>query len=162
MDRSLTIASFNVHGFKSSTPEIAELCSISDIVFLQETWLPKQESYIVGSISENFMFSTTHSFDLSDGPRSGRPYGGMCVLWRKSLSQCIRYVDFSDHRLIGILYENSRSCSKWLIIGVYFPYECSENFEEYIEYLGKLSAICSEWSDTQICVIGDFNAHVGK
>ena len=39
------------------------------------------------------------------------------------------------------------------------PYDCVDNHDLYYEYLGKLSSIRDEWSDAQICFLGDWNAH---
>ena len=46
-------------------------------------------------------------------------------------------------------------------INVYLPYQCSDNYDLYVEYLCKISATIEECHCSKIAIIGDFNAAVG-
>ena len=67
---------------------------------------------------------------------SGRPYGGLSILWRKSLDLFVSVVDFGDNRLLGILVEYGNGKS-FLLMNIYLPYFCESNYEVYLEYIGK-------------------------
>ena len=47
------------------------------------------------------------------------------------------------------------------IVNVYLPYQCPDNYDLYVEYLGKLSAIIEDYESSKVGIIGDFNAAVG-
>ena len=46
-------------------------------------------------------------------------------------------------------------------INVYLSYQCSDNYDLYVEYLCKISATIEECHCSKIAIIGDFNAAVG-
>ena len=45
-------------------------------------------------------------------------------------------------------------------MNVYMPYQCTDNYDCYVEYLGKISAILEECTTTKIAIVVDFNAAV--
>ena len=81
---------------------------------------------------------------------SGRPYGGVGFLWRKSLDLSVSVIET----------EHDGKVFFW--INVYMPYESDVNFEKYHDCLGKLSVFMQETTSTCISVVGDFNADISK
>ena len=45
-----------------------------------------------------------------------------------------------------------------LFVGAYMPYQCKNNFELFMEYIGKISALIEEYPTSNIAIVGDFNA----
>ena len=45
-------------------------------------------------------------------------------------------------------------------MNVYLPYQCHGNFDIYVEYIGKISAILEDCTFSKLAVIGDFNAAI--
>ena len=45
-------------------------------------------------------------------------------------------------------------------MNVYLPYQCYDNFDIYVEYIRKISAILEDCTTSKLAVIGDFNAAV--
>ena len=45
-----------------------------------------------------------------------------------------------------------------LMLNVYLPYCCPENFDSYQAYLGELSATCDSQDAYAVYIVGDFNA----
>ena len=45
-----------------------------------------------------------------------------------------------------------------LILNVYLPYECRNNYDEYMNYLGKIHGIIQSADTPYVFVIGDMNA----
>ena len=49
-----------------------------------------------------------------------------------------------DPRLVGIELCSSSSTEKYLFLNVYLPYQCEDNFDEFMEYMGKISDTVEE------------------
>ena len=47
-------------------------------------------------------------------------------------------------------------------MNVYLPYQCEENIDDYMLYLGKLSSIINQCNTPYICIVGDFNAKINS
>ena len=60
---------------------------------------------------------------------------------------------------MGIQIKNRDECLYF--VNVYLPYQCPDNYDLYVEYLGKLSAIIEDYESSKVGIIGDFNAAVG-
>ena len=43
-------------------------------------------------------------------------------------------------------------------LNVYLPYQCDDNYDVFVEYIGKLSALIDEDSTSHLILLGDFNA----
>ena len=48
-----------------------------------------------------------------------------------------------------------------LILNIYFPYYCPENYDEYLRRIGNCSSIIEDYDHNDILILGDFNAAVG-
>lgn len=152
----LKTSTINCHGLKSSIPDINALASDNDILFLQETWLYRDELNLLNSVHADFDGFGISAIDDSNGPISGRPFGGLGIIWRKSLGNCIKIHNYEDPRMLGIeVTSESVTC---LFINVYMPYQSDANYESYMNCLGKVAALIEESETTKIAVIGDFNA----
>ena len=100
---SIEVASFNCKVLKSSINHLASLCENHDIILLQETWLLPHDMCILQNVHSEFYGDGVSSVDTTDGILIGRPYGGLAVLWRKSLTAFIKVHKFEDEtRIMGI------------------------------------------------------------
>ena len=61
-------------------------------------------------------------------------------------------------RLLGV--ELTCNDVSMLFISVYMPYQCKDNFELFMEYIGKISALIEESPTSNIAIVGDFNAAI--
>ena len=59
---------------------------------------------------------------------------------------------------MGLEYQNIDDFIHFM--NVYLPYQCHDNFDNYVEYIGKISAILEDCRTSKLAVIGDFNAAV--
>ena len=74
-----------------------------------------------------------------DGVRVGRPYGGLGILWRKSLGQSCNVKPLGDPRLL--MLELSLDGNKHMtLLNVYLPCDDGSNLEDYQMYLAKVSS----------------------
>ena len=156
----MRISSYNCQSSKRNVGGIQLLCNHSDIIFLQEHWLFPTDLPSLNMIHTDFMSFGISSMNVADGIVLGRPYGGVAVMWRKSLASKVKPVLFDDDRIIGLecVFDNIRL----LLLGVYLPYNCNENFEDFLFSLGKIRTIMDEFDSPYVCVFGDFNADLEK
>lgn len=155
----LRISSFNCRSLKSSITEVKELCDISDVCLLQETWLLNNELDVLNSISCDFYGRGVSAIDDTILSK-GRPHGGIAILWRKALASSISYVDYNDPRIMGIRIETDKA--KLLIICVYVPTDSYDNLDSFIDSLGKIRAILEESDIPNVMIGGDWNAHMSR
>lgn len=153
-DTNLKVVSYNCRGISSSLQDIQQLCDNYQVIFLQETWLAKQNLDRLTTISEQHYSYGTYSVDYEDGLCAGRPHGGTAILWSKTLSTKI--IKNHDQSVIGI--EVDLGSTSICLINVYMPYCCSSNIDDYLDHLGKLTTMLHEQECPNMCMLGDFNA----
>ena len=158
VDCQLRIASFNARSIRNSAFDIVNILNSCDILAVQEHWLPKQSLSYINSVHPDFNARGISSFDYCDR-LSGRPHGGLCFLWRRSLDTFIEPIIYDDEtRLLGLKITTSNATI--LLLNVYLPYQCDDNIDEYLASLGKIQAISDSFESTNIFIIGDFNANI--
>ena len=156
----LQISTYNCQSSKRNTGGIQKLCEHSDVVFLQEHWLFPDDLSTLNNIHNDFVSFALSSMDPSSELLTGRPFGGVAVLWRKSLAPFFRPISFDDDRIIGL--EFNRGGVRMLFLGVYLPYCSHQNFDRFVYYLAKLKSIIDDFETPHVCVLGDFNADMVK
>ena len=161
---TLRIASYNCRNVNTSVDNIRQLCDNNDIIFLQETWLTDEELTELMCMHVDFYADGVSSMTPDREILSGRPFGGLGIMWRKSLGSCITIEKYDDHRLMAVHFDNG-SCTL-LAVNMYMPYDDrsirSSNYDEYINYLGVVHAIIQESAASNIMIIGDWNANVNN
>ncbi|VVC98351.1 unnamed protein product, partial [Leptidea sinapis] len=74
MAYNIRISSFNCKSAKRSIEHIRQLCQLSDIVALQETWLMPHNLGFLSEIDENFLHHGISGVNASEGILRGRPF----------------------------------------------------------------------------------------
>ena len=117
MTNVLSTSSYNCKNIKSSIDNVMQLCDVNDIVFLQETWLTHDELYVMKSPSlhPDFFADGVSAMDTSCGMIKVRPFGGIGILWRKSIGSCIHTHKYNDSRVMAIEFndDNRRGDARW-------------------------------------------------
>ena len=72
---------------KTSHDELYALCEAHDIVILQETWLAKNELSLLSNTHCDFIGNGVSSIDDELKINSGRPHGGIEIMWRKNMNK---------------------------------------------------------------------------
>ena len=157
-ESTLRIATFNCRNFKSSIVEISQLCKDCDIILLQETWLMPHESDMLSTLSSDHYAKGVYAVDPSQKLIAGRPFGGLAILWRKSLGRFCSINTFDDPRIMGLQLRNDDI--DILILNVYLPYFNGDNIDEYLFYLGKIDSLIEDSPAPYIYACGDFNADI--
>src|SRR5271163_2521657 len=132
--KSIKICSYNMHGYNNGVSTVRDLCLNYDIILLQEHWLLKDCLYKIDNINNDFQsFSLSSMNDkAASGSLVGRLFGGVAVLWRKSLLSCyIRIVDadYSDGRFFSFKLVGCGP-KEIIITCVHFP--CITTSHDYI------------------------------
>ena len=132
----------------------------NDVVLLQETWLSTFDLPFLTTLDDDFYCKGISSMTCDERVLTGRPFGGLAILWRKSIGQSCSIVEYDDARLLGIelKYEGNSA----LIVNVYMPYDCHDNVDEFHYYLNKVNDIIEEYDNPHVFVMGDFNANVSQ
>jgi len=140
--------------------ELRDLCEVNDVVFLQETWLMEEDLPILSKVHPEFYGKGVSAMDLSKGVLVGRPFGGLAILWRKSLGSAAIPVLYDDARIMGLKLVNKSI--QILLINVYLPCLSSGSMDDFKYYLSKVDSLVTT-SDTCYCmVMGDFNADISS
>ena len=61
-------------------------------------------------------------------------------MWRKSLGEKCNILELGDNRLLGIEI-TCKDDVKICFVNIYMPYDCSENEDEFLQYLSKLNEL---------------------
>ena len=153
----LRVCSYNCKNIQTSIGIVQDLCSHHDVILLQEHWLCKDDLSSLAIIHTDFAGHGISAME-NDKLLTGRPYGGVAILWRKSLGVIYKVLDFDDSRITGIQFDFDSN--PVIFLSVYLPYECSDNFDEYMHYISRIGDIIESSSSPYIYVSGDYNANL--
>ena len=157
---------YNCHGFPrnkhalSLRKDLEYLLARADILCLQEIWFFEQDLHCLNNIHTDFVGFGASTTDLQSGLCTGRAPGGVAILFKKALQNCIEPVHFDMDWCIGA--KVSINNKQFFIINLYMPYQCAENEAEYLEKLGELSSILEGIDVTSYILVGDWNANLGQ
>ena len=70
----------------------------------------------------------------------------------------IEFQQYKDPRILGITVKSKSEL--YFSLSVYMSYQCLDNKELYIEYIGKICAIVEDLSKSNVILLGDFNADI--
>ena len=96
----LKIVTFNCQGFKSSANDVRLLCENHDVLFLQELSLHNDEMVLLKQIHKDFTGVGISPMKEDQSLLSGRPFGGVGIVWRKSIDTFCKVKKYNDNRLI--------------------------------------------------------------
>ena len=101
--------SFNCNGFRSAEKEIFDMLDSCDIMCLQELMICKQDCPVLQSFHNYFYGHATSPVDDTCGILQGRPYGGVGVMWRKSLNVSVSVINDLPNWMCGIRVQNANN-----------------------------------------------------
>ena len=122
---------------------------------------------ILHSMHDSFYVDAVNT---ENGILVDRPYGGVAILWHKSLNMCVKIIiDNNDSRLMGIVIK--RGDTTYHILNVYLPTESADNLPDFTHCLYKIHTLFKN-NDTVITwvdkchennyVLGDQSELTGK
>jgi exonuclease III len=124
----------------------------------QQHWLFHSELDLISEIPPNLV-GTGKSVAMNDPILTNsmpRSYGGVAILWKKSIDQCIRPTSDGSERIQCI---EINSETPHLIINVYLPTKSNnDQFDTYSDCFDQLYEIVQKYSTThEMIIAGDFN-----
>jgi exonuclease III len=151
---SLNVASFNCRGYNDGKRNYTQsLLAQVSVLFIQETWLSDSQTTELGRIDDKFVCTGRSGFDDSD-VLTGRPYGGVAILWRSDLSANVTVINTNSRRVCAVRMDSD----KLLFINVYMPFESDDqSTDEFVDQLTAIEDICSINSDCHVIAGGDYN-----
>ena len=156
----LKFVSFNCRGFKNSKKEINTLCAANDVICLQEHWLNSDELDYLNDVHTDYSGIGVTPMDTGGGMLTGRPYGGVAIIWNKYLDRYVQVVDLQCNWACCI--KISIANRLMYFFSVYMPYESADNADEFSSRLSELSNFLNECSSSAIYLMGDFNVDMQK
>ena len=84
------------------------------------TWLTNDELSLLKCLHADFYADGVSAMDTTSGILIGRPFGGIGILWRKSIGACIQVHKYNN-RVMGIEFDNGSR--KLLAVNIYMPYD---------------------------------------
>ena len=82
----------------------------------------------------------------------GRPFGGIAILWKKCFNVYCSIKRYDCDRIVGIEFVSGSFAV--LFLCVYLPYDCAENFDDYMYmfYLSQLLQIIEDYSSPYVYI----------
>lgn len=162
----MKVVSYNTRGLrlgqnvadKARRLVVDQLFENTDILCIQETFLPKQDLDKLNSVNADFHGAGESTTDLSLGIVHGRISGGVAIMWHKKYDSVISVIRLHVDWCIGIRVVCNNNV--FIILNVYTPYECHDNEAEYMQRLAFIGSFIEESECTCIYVMGDFNADI--
>ncbi|CAC5394456.1 unnamed protein product [Mytilus coruscus] len=159
------ILSFNCKNVKTIAPFIENMRNQVDIILLQEHWLFDHELNLLDELNSHFcgkgksINSGKNTCDLLI--KSVRGYGGVAILWDRSIDQYVKPIIDGNNRIqcIELALKNPI-----LLVSAYLPTKAeNDKFEEFSECIDQLFEIIQKYELTHNLVIGgDFNEDISK
>ncbi|CAG2235471.1 ACOT1_2_4 [Mytilus edulis] len=136
-----------------------------DILLLQEHWLFDHELYLLDEIHTQFcgkgkaVDSDSSTCDLFI--RSHRGYGGVAVIWDRTIDQYVKPLDDGNNRIQCIELTIKKPV---LIVSAYLPTKAdNDKYDEYSECIDQLFELIQKYDTTHDVIIGgDFNEDISK
>jgi len=127
----LRICSFNCRSVKNSLTDVCNLCSMHDIVLLQEHWLLPFDFGFLSDINDAFLAFGLSAVDIGSDILNGRPYGGTAILYGKQFAKLISIIATNEARLCCV--KINTCVGPALIFNVYMPYDANDDasYDEY-------------------------------
>ena len=158
MHSNLSIVSYNSQG--SGPDRIAymnKLLKSNDIIFVQEHWLFNSTlNKLENGLTNAHVYGISGMTDTE--LLTGRPFGGVAIIWKKNIKCKIIPVELTSRRLCAVIISiNGRDIT---LFNVYMPgdsYEGSCHLNAFNEVLDEISNTCVKYDTNQFIIGGDMN-----
>lgn len=159
------IATFNVKNVNANILAIQELLKMVDVLAIQEHWLFNFELACLDDLSTDFT-SFARAVDDSNpiSPyQKPRGYGGVALMWRKSIDNRITKLPDGNEKIIciEIIYSTAKLC----LVCAYLPCRgrSTESETQFCDALDAIREIYIKYNETHtIILMGDLNASITR
>ena len=137
--KETNILSFNCKNVKTIGPFIHHYSEEIDILLLQEHWLFDHELFLLNELNQKFS-GTGKAVNTGDDyiafEKSHRGYGGVAILWTKSIDHLMNIISDGNSRIRCI---EIKTANPLLCVSTYLPTKVeNDRYEEYSECIDQL------------------------
>ena len=154
-------ATWNATGIMSSASYISDFLEKFgvDICGISEHWLFSYNLHFLGSIHNQYDYHAIADPDLALVCNRKVGKGGLCLLWKKSLSNKIAPLTLNCKSIVGIQYKYKPGCY-YFVFQVYAP--CSNHsLRDYKTSLEEIENILHYYGNCgTVILMGDFNGEL--
>ena len=159
----LKVMSYNVRGLKPRNYDYLQyIFDKTDILLIQESWLYDYEHSNVCKILPDSCSLGVSSMNSNKIASAGRPFGGLMILYKRSLALPISQINTNSTRICAATIVKD-SC-KILLMSIYMP--CDDNTNDsasqYLDVLSEITAILNIYDDFYVIIGGDFNTDYSR
>ena len=159
----MKICSYNIRGVNATKWHyLNDIYAAHDFVLLQEHWLLDSQMHVLSDNLPDAVFHGVSGME-QDTFLTGRPYGGCCVIWKRSTACHVTPIDSSNRRLCGV--KICTGTETIMLATVYMPCDTHydyANLDVFNEVLNELSSIAERDNLDSIVIGGDFNTELAR
>ena len=106
MEKDFKIMSFNCEGIKRTCDYVRHVLNDTscDILCLQEIWLLDSTIDYLNNIHKDYIYVGISGMDSNACIISGRPKGGVAILYKKTLGRNIAHIKSNNRRVSAIKF----------------------------------------------------------
>ena len=128
---------------------------------LSEHCLFDERRNLLESLSDSYKGKVICSEDNPDFITGKRGHGGVAIVWKQILDDCVSPLEIDSDRIVGIQIE-ALNQDPLFILSVYLP-SSNHHFTEFCECLDLLWSSCEMYINKgPFILMGDFNAQLGN
>ena len=164
LQRDVTVATFNLHGFSTSSKYLKDCVhSHGGVWMVQEHWLSEHQLEKLQQLNLQYVAHSGMEESMSGGIYRGRPFGGVAICWSEDLNHLITPVTNYKHKRV-IAVEMKTVDRDILFISAYMPFFNSSNRErcinETIDAITMIELIIEDHPLHDIVFGGDLNTEL--
>ena len=120
--QNVRIATWNATGIMSSSSYLSDFLNNTGVDFcgLSEHWLFRHNLHVLNSINNKYTYYAMSDPDLDYISNRKVGKGGLCIMWKKSLSSRVSTLTLNCNSIIGVQFMYSPGCY-YYIFQVYMP-----------------------------------------
>ena len=164
INQSVNIATFNNHGFSSSSTYLRDcIHSYGGVWMIQEHWLGEQQLHQLQQLGVQFVARSGMEDALSAGIYRGRPFGGVGICWSPDLNNSITPLSNFQHKRV-VAAEMKANDGDLLLICVYMPFFNASKREqclvEAIDAISMIEILIENFPNHRVIIGGDLNTEL--
>ena len=153
--------SYNMTGYQTGVDYLKDTMKECDplIVFLQETWHFSNSCSHLGHTDDSYLFVECSGVDCSNAI-IGRPYGGVAILYKKSIANSIKKVDTNGNRICAVILNSKDGSNDVLFVNVYMPCDTYSNTrcsDSFLDTIDDIELVISKYPNAKLILGGDWN-----
>ena len=117
----IAVLSYNMKGFRNGADYLNDVIyqEQPDIVCLQETWHLENACDHIENLNDNYYFIEQSGVDSRSSIISGRPHGGVAILYKKTLGNNVGKIDTKCKRICALRIKSSDELNDIVVVSLY-------------------------------------------